>query len=638
MKAIPLKGLIESIEWLVSENIRIRLLAFTAPLALILSTVGYMLYYSDTGTTFSNALYHASQLFILHAPHFEKPVHWTLEMGRWLAAVSTLLVVFNVALYIFHFEKDKSDIRKINGHTILCGMGEIGYALVNNFEDKKKLVVIEKDIDNEKLSSLKREGIKVIRGNALDPHTLEKGRVVRAKCLIAITGDDFSNLTIIRHANEIYEKNESNNIPIKLAANIDSRNLKTAASQEGLMSTDYNCSFSKVLDEYIDSASGFFKGITSKNTARYQTAKTNLEGYNPECTTNISEHSNQTRLFNINELAARYIYHCYPPDRFKPITKSDEPPVHILLLGYSQMGEELLKLCVQNCHYLNLNKTKITLISLDADSVEQKAINKRNRISEVVDIKFIKFNPHHLSFQFKSLHELGNVDIIYICSPNESTQASYSVKAREIFGNSVPIIRSFSRDVFTHSNSDRNTHNVYVFEKIANYDLIINEAIDRKAIATHNRWLKREIVNYIQKVDDAIYKKSGKMPPLKKTMNTWHLLDDETRDDNRSVVEHNFVKIRAMGQLNQWQDCEQIENADVDFSFLKDKEKVKQLAEMEHRRWMATKYYYGWEYNENRKDECKHHNNLLDFEKLDDTTKKYDYDQISELKEVWELK
>ncbi len=127
------------------------------------------------------------------------------------------------------------------------------------------------------------------------------------------------------------------------------------------------------------------------------------------------------------------------------------------------------------------------------------------------------------------------------------------------------------------------------------------------------------------------------MPPLKKTMNTWHLLDDETRDDNRSVVEHNFVKIRAMGQLNQWQDCEQIENGDVDFSFLKDEEKVWKLAEMEHRRWMATKYYYGWEYNEERRTELKQHNSLLEFEKLDHGTKKYDYDQIKELKEVWEV-
>lgn len=568
--------------------------------------------------------------------------HIILNLARFLAIIT---LIYTIVWALFALLKDEyflTKVKRMHDHVILCGLGEIGFSLANNYDKKSNLVIIEKNVDNENLSKLKRKGVKIVKGNALDPQALEKAGVGHAKCLIALTGDDFSNLTIIRHANEICRKYGRTNDPIKLAANIDSRNLKTAASQEGLMTIDYDCRFSKVLDEFIESASLCLKEINAENTdqikSRYKAATTELQNHNPECTRDSHEQSNQARLFNINELAARYIHHCYPPDRFRPITKKDDPPVHILLLGFSQMGEELLKLSVQNCHYLNFNKTRITLISLDADLVEQKAHNKRNRISEVVDVKFIKFNPHHLSHQFKALHKLDDVSIIYVCSQDDSTQASYSVKAREIFGNNVPIVRSFARDVFTKPNADKNTHNVFVYDKIAKYELIINESIDKKAIATHNRWLKREIVNYIDKVNKAISVNAKEIPSAKKTMNTWHLLDDDTKDDNRSVVEHNYVKIRTMGQLNKWNECEEIENSQVDFSFLEDEAKVWQLAEMEHRRWMATKYYYGWEYNEIRNDEYKRHNNLLDFEKLDFGTKKYDYEQIRELQEVWELK
>ncbi len=623
-------------------------LIILSALTVIVGYISFQIAFPDY--PFLRKLYYAFQLFTTESGdriyESRETISWygflIFNLARFLA-VSTLIYTIVFALYtVLKDELYLTRVKYMNKHVIICGLGEIGFALANNYDEKDNLVIIENNVDNENLSKLKKQGVKIVKGNALDPQTLEKAGVSHAKCLIALTGDDFSNLTIIRNANEIYKKYGRNNDPIRLAANIDSRNLKTAASQEGLVSIEYDCSFSKILDEYFASASEYVKkdkdGNRIAGKERYELAETELKKYNPDCAQQSNMHINQARLFNINELAARYIHHCYPPDRFRPVTKKDDPPVHILILGYSQMGEELLKLSVQNCHYLNQSKTRITLVSLDADLVEQKARNKRNRISEIVDIQFIRFNPHHLSHQFIAAQKLHNVDIIYICSPNESTQASYSVKAREIFGNNIPIVRSFARDVFTRSDSDESTYNVFVYNEIARYALIIDESIDKKAIATHNRWLKREIINYIDKVNKAISEDVEKIPIPKKTMKTWHLLDDETRDDNRSVVEHNFVKIRAMGQLNKWNTCEDIENAKVDFSFQKDEAKVWQLAEMEHRRWMATKFYYGWEYNVDRKDELKRHNNLLAFEKLDDRTKNIDYNQIKDdLQEVWGL-
>jgi hypothetical protein len=52
---------------------------------------------------------------------------------------------------------------------------------------------------------------------------------------------------------------------------------------------------------------------------------------------------------------------------------------------------------------------------------------------------------------------------------------------------------------------------------------------------------------------------------------------------------------------------------------------------------MTTKIFYGWVYNATRNDDKKQHPNLTKFKKLDKDTKDYDYQQIMELKEVWEV-
>ncbi len=632
------KSAADPLGWLLKEKVRIWILAITFPIALLLGTVGYLHYPAGEAISFSNALYHSAQLFILHTPHFIEPVPLTLEIGRWLAALSTILALFTTAIYLIRDEKEELEIRFIKGHIILCGMGEIALALANNFSNKKKLVVIEKNIDNENLSNLKKQGVKVFKGNALDPEVLKKVRIEHASNLYALTGDDFSNLTIIKNVKALLKNSGKDHENLRLAANIDSLNLKAAAQQEISFCNKLVCHLSEILEAFRKDAEEVVNG-SSPTKVQLEKAKQELLQYVPASSPDAVDPGKQIRFFNINELAARYIFREYPPNRFKSLTNPAARPIHILLLGLSQMGEELFKLCVQNCHFINRDHTQITHISLEADIACQKVQSKHKNIKNLVDLKFIKFNPHHITNSFIAEHDLNNIDIIYICSDQDRYQESYSVKAREVFGKKVPIIRWFTRDVITDSdhNQASNTKTIEILRSIAKHEIIINETIDQKAIAIHNRWLKRAIGEYIQKVEKQIENKQ-EISSYKPTLAPWHLLDEEIRDDNRSVVEHNLIKLRTVGQLNNPEDFLNPEMAKVDFKFLNDDSAIENLAEMEHRRWMANKYYYGWEFDEERNDGLKRHNDLKDFSALDFSTKDYDYKQIKELQEVWEVK
>jgi hypothetical protein len=632
------------------KRLSLAILVFLSFLTVLLGYISFDLVFPDY--PFSRKLYYAFQLFSMESGDrfYERgEVHSLMfviiyNSARFLAIFTLIYTILLALVSVLRDRFFQTRVRRMHGHSILCGLGEVGNAIVRNCKDKHKLVIIENDPENENLEQYRKEGIKVITGNALDPEMLIKAGIEHASLLYALTGDDFSNLTVIRNAKTIF-RNLRLNQKFKLAANIDSCNLKSAATKEICSKNDevepplmhlLNAYYNYAIERSNAALSGNADPAKDKD---WESLKKALLAYIPVDYPDRMNPDFEVKLFNINELSARYIFRRYAPDSFSPVTDPNSEPVHILFLGYSQMGEELLKLCIQNCQFINCKNTKITILYQEADLAEIKVLTKHKNISRLIDLQFLKLNPHHLTLSNLALNGLSSVKVIYICSEQDRYQASYSVKAREIFGQSVPIIRWFSKDVISGSSKSvtSNLYTIDILESVATEKNIMDEVIDYPAIAVHNRWLLRAINDYVNNVEKNILQQQDIQAP-KLTLLPWHLLNEETRDDNRSVIEHNFIKIRSMGQPADPDHYIQPEKIKVDFSFLKDKQKVEQLAEMEHRRWMATKYYYDWDYNPNREDEQKLHNNLIGFDQLNEGTQEYDIKQIEELEEVWNLK
>jgi hypothetical protein len=565
--------------------------------------------------------------------------------ARFLAIFTLIYTIVLAFLSVIKERFYYSRVKKMHGHTILCGLGELGNIIAGNFEPKKKLVIIEKDTSNENLAQLRKQGVKIICGNALDPEVLKRVGIEHADYLYALAGDDFDNLTILKNARAAVMDLPAGKDGLTMAGNIDSLNLKKTAYQEMDDSAEDKISeLRNLLDSFHEKAIAIANqtintDIKDELTKEFESLKTRLMTYNPSGNLKIFAPDYKVKLFNINELGARYIFRQYPPDRFVPVSNVQAPPVHILLLGYSQMGEELFKLCVQNCHYINGKNTRITILYQDAGFAENKILTKHKNITKLIDLHFVNLNPHHLTPGSLTENGLTSVGVIYICSEQDRTQASYTRTAREVFGKCVPIVTWFFREkVFGGSNRESvNIYTVEILKSAATHQNIIDEAIDYKAIAIHNGWLKRAISDYVAQVEKNIKDKQEIALP-KSTLLPWHLLDEEIRDDNRSVVEHNLIKLRSVGQITDPALYLNPEVSLVDFSFLSDDVIVSQLAGMEHRRWMANKYFNAWEYCAVRNDPKKHHNDLKEFDELDQDTKEYDIKQVKELKEVWELK
>ncbi|MBG0860292.1 MAG: NAD-binding protein [Bacteroidales bacterium] len=619
---------------------------------------------------FLRKLYYTLQLFTLESGDrfYEKGpqplwIDIIFNLSRFLAIIALIVTIILAILSVIQYRFFIFRLRWKKNHTILCGLGGIGEAYADTIKEKRKLVIIEKNTANENLSKLKKEGAVILEANALDPEVLRKVDLPKASCLLAITGDDFDNLTIIDNAlalvnmkiqnkiiervlaliYKIFRKKRKNTHNVSLIANVSSRNLKAAVTREWQYRPDcLQCDLKTTVGNFYNVAK-VLAGIGTKDEnykserAKYDTLKTTLLGYNPvraSCDVNMRN----IRLFNINQLAGRYIFLNFPPDRFRRMNEPSNSEMKILFLGFSNIGEELLKLCFQNCHHINSKKTRITLVAIDGNELNERIRSKYKNIDNLIELNVINQNPHHMTFSFLDENDIKNPDMIYISSAEDRFQASYSSKARELFGEDVPIIRPFYRkNVLCRTEVNGKTHSFNIFSKVACKEYLVDELLDRRAVMVHNRWILQAITDYIDKVDKSLA--SGKeIPEPKPTLAPWHLLDEEYREDNRSVVDHINIKLRSVFTSDGLPFFVDPASIKLNFEFLKNASIIDHLADMEHRRWMANKFLCGWVFDEQRNDSEKKHNCLKDFYELDETTKDYDRQQVKEMPEIIGLK
>lgn len=118
-----------------------------------------------------------------------------------LGAFSQLLVDGNIHKFLRRRKVDKM-IKRMDGHTVVCGYGRIGSVVVDEFLNAGlDVVVIEQD--PKRVEALELEGIPHLAGDATDDEVLNRAGLTRAKSLVAALADDAANVYIALSANQI---------------------------------------------------------------------------------------------------------------------------------------------------------------------------------------------------------------------------------------------------------------------------------------------------------------------------------------------------------------------------------------------------------------------------------------------------
>lgn len=184
------------------RRLELSLLGFVV--LMLVATVGYMVL-SDVNAF--EALYFT--VITLTQIGYDQSIPLTTA-GRWFTIV---VAIFGVALVTFVFitgldyvveghlarvlgrrRRDRR-LRRMNGHTIVCGFGQVGrHVSAPLLAEREQVVVVDPDPD--RIAMAEAQSITVVEGDASKEEVLRLAGVERARSLVACAHDDADNVLI----------------------------------------------------------------------------------------------------------------------------------------------------------------------------------------------------------------------------------------------------------------------------------------------------------------------------------------------------------------------------------------------------------------------------------------------------------
>jgi len=151
------------------------------------------------------SLFATYSLFALQ-PVYPLPPSWPLRIVYFSYPLLGLLVVFDtvvrVALLLFSRQENQKEWTKVlastyRDHIILCGLGRVGYRILERLmEWHLDVVVIEKSEASQFVPRLQHAGVPLLVHDARQEESLVMAGIKHARTLIIATNDDLANVEI----------------------------------------------------------------------------------------------------------------------------------------------------------------------------------------------------------------------------------------------------------------------------------------------------------------------------------------------------------------------------------------------------------------------------------------------------------
>ncbi|BAZ15982.1 TrkA domain-containing protein [Calothrix sp. NIES-4071] len=189
------------------------LIAMTAALGAIVLFATFIYTYTSTNVSIIDALYFAVGM-ITGAGGNDKVVEnasisiklFTVIMMLVGAGVIGLLYALLNDFVLGTRFREFLDAARVppRNHYIVCGLSGTGIKIVQTLhESGHEVVVIEPDVNNRFVNNARRWGIPVINGDATFPTMLQSANLETAAALLAVSGNDATNLEIALNAKGI---------------------------------------------------------------------------------------------------------------------------------------------------------------------------------------------------------------------------------------------------------------------------------------------------------------------------------------------------------------------------------------------------------------------------------------------------
>ncbi len=487
----------------------------------------------------ADALYQVLMLFALEGDWTAAlaPLPWQLEVTRFLAPLASIAGVLFVLTRGAWIEAINYFIRYQKEHVIVVGLGNKAWQFIQTCHPHYNVVVVELRSDNRLIERARKLGVSVIVGDILSESMWERVSLNRARHLVALTGDDGTNVELaIKARSYLRQQAEQPDQQLRIHLHIS------------------------------------------------DTLSKRLEGY-PKFFSDAS--FAEINFFSVYDLIARIILEQYPPEIFADVFGQKQ--VHLVLYSFSRLAEHILLEAIRICHFANGSKIRFTILDEHAAEREEYLNNAFPRIGDLCDIEFIQSNvplqsPRAVSELPISLMESVTAHII--CFPSDSDSLELALILRDTLlrqkNSNAPILvrmqQSSGLAQLLESNQGQpeipdGLYPFGMFDEALHYENILSDGLDRLARVVHIDYLSRrgEL-----DVDRRLYS----------SLSEWHSLPEPERKSNRLQADHLQMKLRAIR-------CSTTDVPNPEFSFTD--EEAELLAKMEHERWRSNKLFEGWQ-------------------------------------------
>ncbi|HEX5746461.1 MAG TPA: NAD-binding protein [Archangium sp.] len=543
-----------------------------------LGVVGLRDYLGDPLFGASDLLYQSVQLFVLQLQVLPGRTPWTLDVARWSSAAVSFYAVLRAGSVLFAGELERLRLRRLSGHVVVCGLGRKGHQLAQDLLSRgERVVIIEKDEENDSLLAARESGALVLLSAAADEAILRQARVAQAALLFAVTGDDGANIeTALAARRLVREQAPGRTTPLRVLAHVGDLQLC------GLIRA------SKV-----------------------------LTGPEPV----------EAQPFNIHEAAARVLLRDHPLDRER-VGPGDPRFVHLCVVGFGQMGESVALQAARLTHLANGSRLRVTIVDRKAEERRQRFLGRCPGFTEVADLDVLEGDVEYaevltrLEAWGQDPHRL--LDIVVCFDDDRRGLACGLTLVERLRGRRVPVRVRMSHEagmsaLVQGAGEGRWNGRISVFgmiDRLCNRESILGETLDLLARTAHTDYLRRKLAE-------------GEVLGARASLREWPELDEFFRESNRQQADHIPVKLRAVG-------CglEPASSSTEGFAFTPDE--VELLARMEHDRWCARYLLDGWRKGP-RDDVAKTHPCIVPWAELEETYRDNDRAAIRQIPELLAL-
>ncbi|MEW5854752.1 MAG: TrkA family potassium uptake protein [Myxococcota bacterium] len=179
----------------------------------LLGGLGLQATYHQQQLSYGRACYAVFCMIFFETGIVDFPSEWYLQPFFFLVPILGLGAVADSVVRLGYFvftSKQKlpewhiMQASTMRNHIVVCGVGKVGYRIIQDLLAlKEEVVAIEKRADNELVTELMDRGFPIIIGESRLRKTLEQANVQKARAVILATDDDLANLDAALTAREI---------------------------------------------------------------------------------------------------------------------------------------------------------------------------------------------------------------------------------------------------------------------------------------------------------------------------------------------------------------------------------------------------------------------------------------------------